>query len=106
MSRQFSMPTVLRMVPNPLLKAFFEELGHGDFDPNWPELKEREIDPIIDFIGDLPLKWRFPSARPHGETGSAMPARRGPGPCGRGGAGETETLHSARPSSPDPAEPG
>ena len=55
MSRQFSIPTVLRMVPNSLLKAFFEELEHGDFDPCWPELKEREIDPILDYISDLPL---------------------------------------------------
>ena len=56
MTRQFSIPTVLRMVPNPLLKEFFEELGHGDFNPCWPELKEREIDPILDYIGELPLE--------------------------------------------------
>jgi len=54
MSRQFSIPTVLRMVPNALLQEFFEGLGHGDFDPCWPELKEREIDPILDYLGELP----------------------------------------------------
>ncbi len=55
MSRQFSIPTVLRMVSNALLEKFFERLGHGDFDPCWPKLKEREIDPILDYVGELPL---------------------------------------------------
>ncbi len=53
MSRQFSIPTVLRMVPNALLQEFFERLGHRDFDPKWPELKEREIDPILDYLDEL-----------------------------------------------------
>ena len=55
-SRQFSLPTVLRMVPNTLLKACFEELGHGQFDPNWAELKKKEIDPILDYLEELPVE--------------------------------------------------
>lgn len=53
MTRQFSIPTVLRMVPNELLQACFVELGHGDFDPSWAELKKQEIDPILDYLGEL-----------------------------------------------------
>lgn len=56
MTRPFSIPTVLRMVPNELLQQFFVDLGHGDFDPNWPELKEREIDPILDYLDELPRR--------------------------------------------------
>lgn len=56
MSRQFSIPIVLRMVPNALLQRFFEELEHCDFDPCWSELKEREIDPLLDYLGDMPLE--------------------------------------------------
>jgi len=44
------------MVPNELLKRCFEELGHGDFDPKWSELKKREIDPILDYLDELPLE--------------------------------------------------
>lgn len=54
MSRQFSVPTILRMVPNDLLRAFFHLLGHGEFDPNWPELGAHEVDPLLDYITDLP----------------------------------------------------
>lgn len=52
MSRQFSLPTVLRMVPNVLLQQFFEHLGHGTCGLNWPELPEREIEPIRAFLED------------------------------------------------------
>ena len=55
MSRQFSIPTVLRMTPNALLEEYFRELGHGDFDPRWRELRSQEIDPILDYLGELPL---------------------------------------------------
>jgi len=44
------------MVPNVLLQEFFVDLGHGEFDPRWPELKEREIDPILAYFDELPLK--------------------------------------------------
>ncbi len=54
MTRQFSIPTVIRMVPNVLLKEFFERLGHGEFDPCWGKLGSHEIDPIVKYIADLP----------------------------------------------------
>ncbi|MCL6503249.1 MAG: hypothetical protein K6T86_11225, partial [Pirellulales bacterium] len=44
MSRAFSIPTVLRMVPNCLLKEFFQRLGHGDLGIAWEGLGEREIE--------------------------------------------------------------
>lgn len=56
MSRQFSIPTVLRMTPNALLAECFQVLGHGDFDPRWPDLRKQEIDPILDYLGDLPTE--------------------------------------------------
>ena len=55
MTRQFSLPTILRMVPNELLKEFFDNSGHSEFDPRWSELKEREIEPILDYLTDLEL---------------------------------------------------
>jgi hypothetical protein len=54
MSRAFSIPTVLRMVPNCLLKEFFERLGHGDLGIVWEGLSEREIEPIIQAMNALP----------------------------------------------------
>ncbi|MBX3433293.1 MAG: hypothetical protein KF847_08230 [Pirellulales bacterium] len=53
MTRPFCVPTVLRMVPNWLLEKFFEKLEHSDFDPKWKNLKEREIDPILDYLEEL-----------------------------------------------------
>jgi hypothetical protein len=53
MARQFSIPTVLRMVPNELLAQFFARLNLGDFGIAWEELGEREIDPILKEIGEL-----------------------------------------------------
>ena len=53
MSRQFSIPTVLRMVPNELLAQFFIRLGLGDLDIKWNELAEREPEPIIKEISQL-----------------------------------------------------
>lgn len=53
MARQFSIPTVLRMVPNELLAQFFARLNLGDFGIAWEELGEREIDPILKAIGEL-----------------------------------------------------
>jgi len=82
MTRQFSIPTVLRMVPNALLKQCFEELGHGEFDPKWSELKRREIDPILDYLEELPpaeldeiesvLRSVFDLAAPSGSGFDAM----------------------------------
>ncbi|MEZ6104798.1 MAG: hypothetical protein R3B96_01455 [Pirellulaceae bacterium] len=53
-SRQFSIPTVLRMVPNELLGQVFERLGHGGLGIDWKELKEREIEPVLRTINALP----------------------------------------------------
>ena len=53
MSRQFSIPTVLRMTPNSLLKKFFEKMGHVDLDLDWKFLGARTITPIIDVLGDM-----------------------------------------------------
>jgi hypothetical protein len=53
MSRQFSIPTVLRMVPNELLARFFERLGMGTLDVPWEKLGEREINPILHGLSEL-----------------------------------------------------
>lgn len=54
MSRQFSIPTVLRMTPNALLAECFQSLGHTALDPCWPNLRKQEIDPILDYLDELP----------------------------------------------------
>lgn len=56
MTRPFSIPTVLRMVPNDLLKQFLEDLGHGEFDPKWDELKKRDdiVQPFLAYMDELP----------------------------------------------------
>ena len=54
MSRQFSIPTVLRMVPNALLGAFFRRLVYEDDEFPWDELGEREVQPMIKWISLLP----------------------------------------------------
>ena len=56
MSRPFSLPTILRMVPNALLQQFFVNLGHEEFDPRWTDLKEKEIEPILDYLDELHRK--------------------------------------------------
>ena len=53
MTRQFSIPTMSRMVPKPLLKEFLVRMDHGDLALDWELLSERKIGPIIDALGDL-----------------------------------------------------
>ena len=55
-SRQFSIPTVLRMVPNDLLSDVFNRLGHGGLGIAWRELKEREVEPVVKAISLLPRR--------------------------------------------------
>lgn len=55
-SRQFSIPTVLRMVPNDLLSDVFDRLGHGGLGIAWTELKEREVEPVVKAISLLPRR--------------------------------------------------
>lgn len=54
MSRQFSIPTVLRMAPNALLKELFRDMGYLELDRDWEGLKEREIEPIQKAISEQP----------------------------------------------------
>ena len=56
MSRQFSLQTIIRKVPNELLGTFFERMGHGEFDPGWETLKTSDIEPIMEFLKSLPIK--------------------------------------------------
>lgn len=54
MSRNFSVRTVFRSVPNLLLKQFFDSMGHSQFDPKWEQLQRSETDPLVDYFTDLP----------------------------------------------------
>src|SRR5947209_13517169 len=53
MSRSFSMPTFLRMVPNSLLKEFFERQGLGDLDIPWSKLSKRDVEGAVRVIQTL-----------------------------------------------------
>ena len=54
MSRQFSIPTVLRSVPNVMLRECFERLGHADPELKWEQLRENEATPIRVSLEALP----------------------------------------------------
>jgi hypothetical protein len=47
MSRHFTIPTMLRMTPNELLKQFFDRLGHRLLALDWRKLGERQVEPIL-----------------------------------------------------------
>jgi hypothetical protein len=47
MTRHFSIPTVLRMTPNSLLRGIFSRLGHDMRRVPWPWLPPRKIQPIL-----------------------------------------------------------
>jgi hypothetical protein len=53
-SRTYSIPTTLRMVPNDLLRQFFEELGYARLDIPWDELGQRDPKPILAALKTLP----------------------------------------------------
>lgn len=41
MPRHFSLPSVLRMIPNPLLQRFFQPLSHPCNSIDWTRMGER-----------------------------------------------------------------
>ncbi len=53
MTRHFSIPTVLRMTPNGLLRAIFTRLGHDMHEVVWDKLPQRKTQPILDAIQKL-----------------------------------------------------
>ena len=50
---RFSLPTVLRMVPNPLLREFFVRMNLDSLPIDWDGLQKREIGPIQQALDDL-----------------------------------------------------
>lgn len=56
MSRQYSTPTVLRMVPNSLLRQYFSPPHHDLGSIHWDGLKEREIAPLMHAIAEQPRR--------------------------------------------------
>lgn len=50
MSRVFSIPTALRVLPNDLLRRFFAKLDHADLDVNWDALGKHDPKPIMKAI--------------------------------------------------------
>jgi hypothetical protein len=54
MTRHFSIPTMLRMTPNHLLRALFEKLEAPLLSFDWERCKERQIEPMLLAISWLP----------------------------------------------------
>lgn len=54
MSRHFSIPKILRVTPNILLRDFFESLGCQLLSLDWRKLKERQVEPLMTAIRWLP----------------------------------------------------
>ena len=54
MARQFSIPTVLRMVPNHLLERLFRQQGYIQFHWNWKGLRERDVEKLQNAINVQP----------------------------------------------------
>ena len=50
MIRHFSIPAILRMIPQPLLAQFFKKLGLVAPFVHWKYLQPGEIHPILEFI--------------------------------------------------------
>jgi hypothetical protein len=53
MARQFSIPAILRMAPKELLQQCFQDLGHDDTRIHWKWLREKEIEPIVEYLNAL-----------------------------------------------------
>ncbi len=54
MSRHFSVPKMLRLTPNRLLKEFFSRLGHSLLSLDWRKIGERQVEPMLTAISWLP----------------------------------------------------
>jgi hypothetical protein len=56
MTRPFAIHTVLRMVPNHLLKELLDQEGHREFDPKWNGLTRPTdiVQPLIAYMDELP----------------------------------------------------
>lgn len=54
MARQFTIPTILRMLPNKLLERLFRERGYIQLPWNWKGLKERDVQKLQNAINLQP----------------------------------------------------
>ncbi|CAN5469028.1 hypothetical protein BH11PLA2_BH11PLA2_21030 [soil metagenome] len=63
MARVFSLPTVLRQVPKALLGQFFEKLDVSFPEVEWGSLGERNIQPILTVLYELPNSQLVPVER-------------------------------------------
>ena len=72
MSRQFSIPTVLRMAPNVLLKELFAEMDYAQLGRDWEGMGERQIDPVQRAISVQPpeVQARIPTLEDAVRNGS------------------------------------
>lgn len=50
MSRHYSLPTVLRMVPNELLETFFKKLNNPCWSMDWRRLGRRQVEPLLQVL--------------------------------------------------------
>jgi len=55
MSRHFSIPSVLRMVPNELLRRFFVQLPHPCYSIDWDRMGERQAEGLVNLLAMWPL---------------------------------------------------
>lgn len=60
MTRHFSIPTVLRMTPNGILRAIFTRLGHTMHEVPWEKLPQRNIESVLESIRKLSLAEQSP----------------------------------------------
>lgn len=54
MSRTYSLSTFFRMVPNSMLRGFFDRHGVNTSEPLWKYVKERDIEPFLTIFNALP----------------------------------------------------
>lgn len=50
MSRHFSLPSVLRQIPNELLQQFFEQMPYPCYSIDWHQLREREASGLVNLL--------------------------------------------------------